>query len=70
MLMSSLDNECLYGSVEYDWHGHYIVRIRMADFEGKFHEPFYVMSFHDGVTAENRLVELMEHPVLTILKYI
>jgi hypothetical protein len=31
--------------------------------------PIYVMSFGNGVDAENRLLELLEHPAWTTLKH-
>lgn len=31
--------------------------------------PFYYMSFGNGVTAEDKLLELMEHPAWTCLKF-
>lgn len=66
--MSSLVNQPLYGYVEAR-HDSYVVRVYniingRADFD-----PLYVMSFHDGVSAEDRLIDLLEHPAWTLLQY-
>lgn len=69
MIVSSLVNECLTGEVS--WSGSsYIVRVGFLSADGR--KPgriIYIHSFGNGVTAEDKLMELIEWPALTILKY-
>ena len=67
--MVALHNQGLVGWIEdsfnYQWSS-YIVRVYK---ESDRSEPLYVMSFGNGVTAENKLLELMEHPAWTLLRF-
>lgn len=72
MIMCSLKNQSLYGEIEYRWDS-YIVRVYSVnryerDLDRKF-ANIYAMSFGNGVKAEDRLIELLEHPAWTLLKY-
>lgn len=74
MLISNLENGGLNGYVTFERNS-YIVRVWvLADWlkgreEHRYVDPIYYMSFGDGVRAEDRLLELLEHPAWTILKY-
>ena len=56
---------CIEDSFDYQWSS-YIVRVYK---ESDRSEPLYVMSFGNGVTAENKLLELMEHPAWSLLRF-
>ena len=70
MIMCDLKNKGLFGYVEVYQYS-YIVRVfRESDLDGSNKAvPLYVMSFGNGVDAENRLLDLMEHPAWTVLKH-
>jgi len=70
MIACDLHNQGLFGYMEV-YHDSYIVRVyRESDLDGSTKAvPLYVMSFGNGVDAENRLLDLMEHPAWTILKH-
>jgi len=67
--MVALQNQGLVGLIEdsfnYQWSS-YIVRVYK---ESDTSKPLYVMSFGNSVTAENKLLELMEHPAWTLLRF-
>ena len=71
MLMCVLDNQNLRGGIEFHNSGNfhsYVVKVyRLMGRTDA--ELLYSMSFNDGVRAEDRLLELLEHPAWTILKY-
>ena len=71
MIVCLLDNQNLRGGVEFHARGDfdsYVVKVyRLDDRIGT--ELLYSCSFSDGVRAEDRLLELLEHPAWTILKY-
>lgn len=78
MTMAYLENQGLIGEVSYyanQFAISYILRVwRRSDIldnigNSSFIDPIYVMSFSDGVRAEDRLLELLEHPAWTLLKY-
>lgn len=58
----------LYGYVEVR-HDSYVVRVYNKSNWSDGADPLYVMSFHDGVSAEDRLIDLLEHPAWTLLQY-
>lgn len=64
-----LKNQGLTGYIEEHFNykeSGYIVRVyRDADLS----TPLYIMSFGDGAKAEDRLLELMEHPAWTLLRF-
>lgn len=64
MIMCHLKNQGLTGFVRYN-NNSYQVLVYRHDCK----DPFYIMSFNDGVRAEDRLLELLEHPAWTLLKY-
>jgi hypothetical protein len=73
-MLCTLKNQGLTGTIEYHRNS-YIVRVyRDSDIE-KAHwserpvYPFYVSSFGNGVRAEDRLLDLMEYPAWTYLKF-
>ena len=72
MRMCELENECLTGDVTFQYNS-YIVRVyRDSDIKADGEScalPIYVQSFGNGVDAEDRLLELLEHPEWTILKH-
>jgi hypothetical protein len=70
MIMCDLRSGGLFGYVEV-YHYSYIVRVfRESDMDNHVKPgPIYVMSFGNGVDAENRLLELLEHPAWTTLKH-
>ncbi len=68
MIACDLRNQGLFGYVEVYQYS-YVVRVfRDTDMPIKV-DPIYVMSFGNGVDAENRLIDLLEHPAWTLLKY-
>jgi hypothetical protein len=74
-VICELNNQGLYGILSCEQYA-YIVRVYITndllDFYNKVNEfprPIYYMSFGNGVTAEDRLLELLEHPEWTVLKY-
>ena len=72
MLVCSLKNQSLYGEIEYRWDS-YIVRVYVVnrnerDIDQQF-VKIYTMSFGNGVKAEDRLIELLEHPAWTLLRF-
>ena len=71
MIVCMLDNQNLRGGVEFQRYGNfdsYVVRVYRL-IGGTDAELLCCMSFNDGVRAEDRLLELLEHPAWTILKY-
>jgi hypothetical protein len=68
-MIFALQNQGLVGLIEdsfnYQWSS-YIVRVYK---ESDTSKPLYVMSFGNSVTAENKLLELMEHPAWTLLRF-
>lgn len=75
MIICKLQNEELFGGVTFEY-GSYIVRVykmsELRDEESRLDvltKPIYYMSFGDGTKAEDRLIELLEQPAWTILKY-
>ena len=68
MITCDLRNQGLFGYIEVYQYS-YVVRVfRESDWPNST-GPIYVMSFGNGVDAENRLLDLMEHPAWTTLKY-
>ena len=66
MIACDLHNQGLFGYIEVYQYS-YVVRVfRDTDLKAG---PIYVMSFGNGVDAENRLLDLMEYPDWTVLKY-
>ena len=71
----TLENQGLIGTLEYHQDSRsYIVRLYMAsDFKTPVMTPwvypFYYISFGNGITAEDKLLELMEYPAWTCLKF-
>ena len=70
----TLENQGLIGTLEHHQDSRsYIVRVYMAsDFKTPVMTwvyPFYYISFGNGITAEDKLLELMEHPAWTCLKF-
>lgn len=74
MIMCKLENGGLVGFVCFEQNS-YIVRIwsisarEKGREENRYVHPFYYMSFGNGIQAEDRLLELLEHPSWTLLKY-
>jgi hypothetical protein len=74
MIVCELAGQGLYGRIEYRLES-YIVRVyRQSEIDSAtedegFPRPIYVMSFGNGIAAEDRLIELLERPAWTLLKY-
>jgi hypothetical protein len=72
MIMCNLKNQGLWGCIEV-YNYSYIVRVYPESIffgpDAPSPAPIYVMSFGNGVDAENRLIELLEHPAWTVLKH-
>lgn len=77
ILMCDLTNQGLYGNLTYEQDA-YLVRVyRVSDIidyghlvgKVKYPSPIYYMSFGNGVQAEDRLIDLLENPAWTLLKY-
>ena len=74
MIVCELAGRSLYGRIEYIW-GSYVVRVyRQSEIDSAtpdegFPRPIYVRSFGNGISAEDRLIELLERPAWTLLKY-
>lgn len=78
MTLCYVENQGLIGTVSFYINlstVSYIVRVwRRSDILDNmsspfFADPIYIMSFGNGVSAEDRLLELLEHPAWTLLKY-
>jgi hypothetical protein len=76
MIICQLESQGLFGYIEHRWDS-YVVRVyrhtkpkiqRVGD-PNYWPDPIYVMSFGNGIKAEDRLIELLEHPAWTLLKY-
>lgn len=70
MILSNLENEGLIGHVTFEFNS-YITRVYDSSYIDDCGLPrrIYSMSFGNGMQAEDRLLELLEHPAWTILKY-
>lgn len=70
MIICDLRNQGLFGYVEVYQYS-YIVRVfRESDlYRSTNAGAIYVTSFGNGVDAETRLLDLMENPAWTLLKY-
>ena len=71
----TLENQGLIGTLEYHQDSRsYIVRVYMAsDFKTPlltaWVQPFHTACFGNGITAEDKLLELMEYPAWSCLKF-
>jgi len=63
MIIETIEIGNMKGCVEYNPSGSYIVRV---NFDG---QPLHHEVYGNGVTAEDRLLELLEFPEWTALKY-
>lgn len=80
-LICHLENAGLWAEITFSSNRYvntsYILRVyRTSDIERAnsnpelgYEQPIYTMSFGNGVSAEDRLLELLEHPAWTMLKY-
>lgn len=74
-MLCTLENQGLIGTLEYHHDSRsYIVRVyKASDFKTPIGTtavyPLYVCSFGNGVRAEDRLLELLEYPAWTYLKF-
>lgn len=70
MILNELYNQGLYGNIEFR-HDSYIVRIYRSPsaFDADSIRPIYIVSFGNGVAAEDCLLDMLEHPSWTALKF-